>query len=344
MQVGAAAEMAQVGAVAAASYSGTALGQGRREDMEDYVALLEGDLSKGDFTYAAVFDGHAGYKAAEYLSERLGEELKKTVPKSKDLEKTLVDTFEAFDEKVMDFLEEKGGDLWNCGSTATVALLWEDRLAVANVGDSRAVLSRKGRAMDLSSEHRPYGKSAISVREIDRITAAGGWINDGRVLGILAVSRAFGDMEFKRGLEKLLVEGVLEGMWTKKFAKGVAFKEPPVVVTPDVLQMPLEKNDDFLIVASDGLWEVTTSSQAVTFVRRHLEKVGVNAAGLQSAAEALVDDAVTRRRTSDNVSVVVMSLPAMGTTEPTAAAASAPAKKAAPKAKKGMFGGLFGKK
>ena len=35
------------------------------------------------------------------------------------------------------------------------------------------------------------------MREIDRITAAGGWINDGRVLGILAVSRAFGDMEFK---------------------------------------------------------------------------------------------------------------------------------------------------
>lgn len=342
MQVGAAAEMGTV--AAAVSYTGTAVGQGRREDMEDYVALLEGDITAGDFTYAAVFDGHAGYKTAEFLSQQLGEDLKKTVPKTKDLEETLVQTFQEFDEKVMDYLEEHGGDMWNCGSTATVALVWEDRLAVANVGDSRAVLSRKGRAVDLSAEHRPYGKSAISVREIDRIKAAGGWINDGRVLGILAVSRAFGDMEFKRGLEKLLVDGVLEGMWTKKFAKAVEFKEPPVVVTPDVLQMPLEKDDDFVIVASDGLWEVTTSSQAVTFVRRHLEKVGVNPAGLQSAAEALVDDAITRRRTSDNVSVVVMSLPAMGTTE--ASAAPAPkAKAAAPKKKSGgMFGGLFGNK
>lgn len=346
MQVGAAVKS---GAVASQLYTGVALGQGLREDMEDYATVLEGDISKGEFTYAGVFDGHAGGKAAEYLTQYLGKELQKTVPKSDNLEKTLVDTFVAFDEKLMDFLQSKGGEQWNCGSTGTIALVWEDRLCVANVGDSRAVLSRKGRAMDVSSEHRPYGKDPIGQREMKRIKDAGGWISDGRVLGILAVSRAFADMEFKRGLEKLLVDGVVEGMWTKKFAKAVKFKEAPVVVTPDVLEIPLEEQDDFLIVASDGLWEVTTSAQAVTFVKRHLDKVGMSAEGLQSAAQALVDDAINRRRTSDNVSVVLVSLPAASSSaSPTKAAsatktsASAPKKK--PAASGGFFSNLFGRK
>jgi len=156
-----------------------------------------------------------------------------------------------------------------------------------------------------------YGKSPISVREMDRIKASGGWITDGRVMGILAVSRAFGDMEFKRGLDKLLVDGVLEKMWTKSFAKSVQFTAPPVVVTPDVMEVKIEDGDEFLVVASDGLWEVMTSSQAVSFVTRHLRKVGVCDEGLQSAADALVADAVTRRKTSDNVSCVVMSLPTL---------------------------------
>jgi protein phosphatase 1A len=105
------------------------------------------------------------------------------------------------------------------------------------VGDSRAVMSRGGKAVDLSSEHRPYGKTSISVREIARIKDAGGWIYDGRVCGILAVSRAFGDMELKRGMEKMLVDGVVDGRWTKQFAKEVKFVSPPVTAAPDVLEM-----------------------------------------------------------------------------------------------------------
>ena len=64
-----------------------------------------------------------------------------------------------------------------------------------------------------------YGKNEVSLREMSRIADAGGWVDDGRVLGILAVSRAFGDLEFKRGLAQLLVDGVIEKMWTKAFAK-----------------------------------------------------------------------------------------------------------------------------
>jgi protein phosphatase 2C family protein 2/3 len=60
---------------------------------------------------------------------------------------------------------------------------------VANVGDSRAVLSRGGRALDLSTEHRVWGKTPTVLSEIERIEAVGGWVDDGRVCGVLAVSR-----------------------------------------------------------------------------------------------------------------------------------------------------------
>lgn len=57
------------------------------------------------------------------------------------------------------------------------------------MGDSRAVLCRGGRALDLSTEHRVWGKSATVQAEIERIEGVGGWVDDGRVCGVLAVSR-----------------------------------------------------------------------------------------------------------------------------------------------------------
>lgn len=63
------------------------------------------------------------------------------------------------------------------------------QVVVANVGDSRAVLSRGGRPVDLSTEHRVWGKTPTVQAEIKRIEGVGGWVDDGRVCGVLAVSR-----------------------------------------------------------------------------------------------------------------------------------------------------------
>lgn len=186
----------------------------------------------------------------------------------------------------------------------------EDQIVVANVGDSRAVLGRNGKAVDLSSEHRPYGRDQTAKEEAARIEKTGAWLRDGRVMGILAVTRAFGDIEFKRNIEQLLVDGVLDGVWTKEFAKKQNITSPPVVPMPDVMDLATTEQDEFVIVASDGLWEVFSSAQAVQYVRRHLAnstKKGVKN-GAQAAAEAIVDDAIKRRKTTDNVSVVIVKL------------------------------------
>uniref|UniRef100_A0A7S0R6Q1 PPM-type phosphatase domain-containing protein n=1 Tax=Pyramimonas obovata TaxID=1411642 RepID=A0A7S0R6Q1_9CHLO len=312
------------------TYTGMALLQGKREDMEDYAVVVPSD--KG-YVFGGVFDGHGGAMAAKYLSENLAGRLADRIAKDgmQNLGKTVTTLFSDFDDELLDYLDEKGGEEWQCGSTATVALVFPDNAVIANVGDSRAVLAKKsGKAVELTSEHRPYGGSKVSNREVERIKSAGGWVNDGRVLGILAVSRAFGDFEFKRGLDELLVAGVMDKSWTKKFAKTVNFAAAPVVATPDVLEHKFEADDEYLIVASDGLWEVTTSAQAVRFIRRAVAKTGATAAGLEAAAKQLVDDAVLRRRTSDNVSCIIFALPGSGAVGSSSTPATEAAVKSAP--------------
>ena len=79
------------------------------------------------------------------------------------------------------------------GSTCVVAVVRGDKLVVANAGDSRAVLCRRGEAIDLSRDHKPTDED-----ERARIMKAGGFVSEGRVNGSLALSRAIGDLEYKR--------------------------------------------------------------------------------------------------------------------------------------------------
>lgn len=78
------------------------------------------------------------------------------------------------------------------GCTATVILVTKTEVICANAGDSRTVLSRGGRAKDLSEDHKPDNRL-----ELERIQRSGGFVEDGRVNGMLALSRALGDFEYK---------------------------------------------------------------------------------------------------------------------------------------------------
>ena len=122
-------------------------------------------------------------------------------------------------------------------------LVRDDRLVCADVGDSRALLIRKGRGVELTVDHRPVGTSSKGRQEMQRVVNAGGWSVGGRVCGILAVSRAFGDYEFKGGRFDLL-----EDLSEEPLAKKATLKDPPVVPTPDVLEIQREvDNDEWLV-------------------------------------------------------------------------------------------------
>ena len=82
---------------------------------------------------------------------------------------------------------------FNAGCTACVCLITPDTIYCSNSGDSRAILVNKsGTVTELSHDHKPDDKG-----EMQRIKAAGGFVDDGRVQGIIAVSRAIGDWEYK---------------------------------------------------------------------------------------------------------------------------------------------------
>ncbi|KAL2894083.1 putative protein phosphatase 2C 11 [Bienertia sinuspersici] len=159
------------------------------------------------------------------------------------------------------YLNEEKGQQKDAGSTASTALLVGDRLLVANVGDSRVVACRGGSAVPLSIDHKPDRSD-----ERQRIEDAGGfviWAGTWRVGGVLAVSRAFGD--------KLL----------KQF----------VTAEPEIEEQEID-GVDFIIIASDGLW-----NEAVSLV--------LDIKDAEAASRRLTEEAFSRG-SSDNITCLVV--------------------------------------
>lgn len=157
-------------------------------------------------------------------------------------------------------------------------LLYKNRsLLVANVGDCRAVLSRLGVAIEMSKDHRPCCK-----KERSRIESLGGFIDDGYLNGQLGVTRALGDWH-------------LEGMKSDGECVG------PLSAEPELKLITLTKEDEFLIICSDGIWDVFTSQNAVDFVRRQLQEHN----DVKMCCKELVDEAL-KRGAIDNLTIVMI--------------------------------------
>lgn len=301
---------------------GISLEQGVRETMEDAAQVVP--AGRCGFFFATVFDGHGGFAAAEYLQQNLYRIFTRVLDQSDaegdlrasvdvsglacptHLTPILNDSFKHADEDLLAWMHANAPEEERTsGCTATTCLVRQDLVVVANVGDSRAVLCRAGRAVDLSTEHRVWGKSATVLAEIERIESVGGWVDDGRVCGVLAVSRAFGDMEFKgqEGLKLLLQKGLDFGLWDQKFADSRRFTGDPVTAQPDVTELALQGDDEFVIVASDGLWDVMDSQEVAKLARRDLQR-GNHPQEVAARLSALA----VKRGSQDNVAVVLIDL------------------------------------
>jgi len=139
-------------------------------------------------------------------------------------------------------------------------------LYTANVGDARAVLSRGGKAIRLTYDHKGSDKA-----EVKRITEAGGFVLNNRVNGVLAVTRSLGDTAMKEF----------------------------VVGSPYTSEMELCNEDEFLIIACDGLWDVVDDQKAVDLIH--------NCQDPQQASELLLKTALDNF-SHDNVTVLVVKL------------------------------------
>ncbi|KAK4179326.1 phosphatase 2C-domain-containing protein [Triangularia setosa] len=224
--------------------------QGWRISMEDshttVLDLLAGTKTAKDhsskLSFFGVFDGHGGDKVALFAGDNIHNIIaKQDTFKAGNYEQALKDGFLATDRAILNdpkYEEEVSG------CTACVGLITEDKIYVANAGDSRGVLGVKGRAKPLSFDHKPQNEG-----EKARITAAGGFVDFGRVNGNLALSRAIGDFEFKKSAE-------------------LAPEQQIVTAYPDVVVHDLGDDDEFLVLACDGIWDCQSSQAVVEFVRR----------------------------------------------------------------------------
>lgn len=140
------------------------------------------------------------------------------------------------------------------GCTAVCILLSAGQLVCANAGDSRAILCRGGRAVELSHDHKPS-----DAAERERIEAVGGRVEEtragqrvhSRVNGYLNLSRAIGDLEFKKNLH-------------------LGHEKQMISSTPDIITERLTVEDEFIVLACDGVWDVMSNQQVCDFVRSKL--------------------------------------------------------------------------
>jgi len=187
----------------------------------------------------------------------------------------------AFTRTDAEFAAADGDAASLVGTTAVVALVGSRRLYVANCGDSRAVLCRGGAALPLTDDHK-----AAREDETARVEAAGGQIlfwNGVRVMGVLAVSRAIGDHCLR----------------------------PFVIARPEVTILQRRPDDELLILASDGLWDVLSNAEAVTLARRCVARArqrGATRAAAARIAATVLTRAAVDRGSRDNVTVVVVDL------------------------------------
>lgn len=196
-----------------------------------------------DWSFFAVFDGHAGQAVSNYCAEKLleaileSDDFKKSVSgdvfgdEQIELAKSgIKHGFLKLDKEMKDLPElvEKKD---KSGSTAVCCLVSPKHFFFINCGDSRAVLSRENQVMFSTNDHKPF-----NVVEKERIHRAGGSVMLQRVNGSLAVSRALGDYEYKQNEDKTDCEQLVS-------------PEPEI----NVIERDNSK-DEFIILACDGIW------------------------------------------------------------------------------------------
>ncbi|CAK9138435.1 unnamed protein product [Ilex paraguariensis] len=167
--------------------------RGKRVSMEDFYDIKASKIEGKTVWMFGIFDGHGGSRAAEFLKENLFANLMKHPEFLTNTKLAISETYQQTDR---DFLESERDTFHDDGSTASTAVLVSNHLYVANVGDSRAVISKAGKVIPLSEDHKPN-----RCDERKRIERAGGvvmWAGTWRVGGVLAMSRAFGNRMLKQ--------------------------------------------------------------------------------------------------------------------------------------------------
>ena len=237
-----------------------------RTYMEDKGIAIENFNNDPNKILFGLFDGHGGGEVSKFLQENFGTYMKQMLPNN--------NYFDMFGN-LFKILDDKINSL-NCpdvGSTATIVYIEKQDnkkyLYCVNVGDTRCIIINKNGIMRLSKDDR-----VDNEEEKERIVAQGGFIYNGRVSGMLMLTRCFGDWCLKK--------------------HGVSSE-------PHISKIEINDDDLFLIIATDGVWDFIEDEEFSGLMNNNLDDMNALEIGKNIVDESL------RKGSNDNISCFVVS-------------------------------------
>ncbi|XP_055822262.1 protein phosphatase 2C 51-like [Solanum dulcamara] len=280
---------------------------GRRRVMDDAIKASI-NMANNEFVFFGAYDCHGRSRVSHACRDRLHYVLEEELLKAKrkainnnndddnndssssvDWEKVMVTCFSKMDDEVMrdgnGVMGYEEGGFEDVGKTvgfaAVVVIVGKEEIVITNCGDCRAILCSHGVAIPLSNDHKPDRPD-----EKKRVEAADGKVlklNGSRVQGVLATSRSIGDHSLK----------------------------PFVIPEPEVAVYKRDELDEFIVIGTDGLWDVVSNEVTCHAVRTCLNRqIRRKFSDRDSAADAaaLLAELAIAKGSKDNISVIVVEL------------------------------------
>lgn len=235
--------------------------QGLRTEMEDAHFL---DLNFGGlgWVYGGIYDGHGGSYAARYTAEHLPELFLQKYRASKLPLKAFTASYEQISDNMKNI---------ESGTTAADFFIKDDRIYVANVGDTRAIVISRSKVLQLTIDHRIGNPD-----EEQRISRMGGVIRPPYVM---------------RGLS---------GLMPTRTIGDASFKPVGIIATPSVREYEIQEDDLYLIAGCDGLFDFM-SNEGIAEVARKYTKPNI-------LLENLKQEVLFNRGGTDNLTVIAVTL------------------------------------
>lgn len=271
-------------------------------EVPNTTAAAQGDKPSSDWMFWGVFDGHSGWTTSaklrqtlvSYVARELNatyksamQDAKLTVPAADAIDAAIKKGFVKLDHEITHESVQKvlkaqskvvAAEILAPALSGSCALLSfydskSKELRVACTGDSRAVLGRRGSSGKWTATALSVDQTGGTPSEDARLRAehpGEPYVTaNGRILGGLEPSRAFGDAVYKWSAE------TQDKMKRQFFGRSPSkyLKTPPYVTAePVVTRTKIEPaNGDFVVMATDGLWEMLTNEEVVGLVGQWLE-------------------------------------------------------------------------
>ena len=231
-----------------------------RQSMEDIGILIPDLTTDYKVSLFGIFDGHGGTDVVKFVKNRLPQLIKIYLNDLFPVEIAFKNAFKKVDEELKFFDSEY------IGTTATLILIKDNKIYCANVGDTKAYIIYDKTYKQISNDHK-----CTNEDESKRITEIGGKIIKNRVMGQLILTRTLGDL------------------YVKQFG---------VINTPDINVYDINETINYIIIASDGVWDVV-DLDTIT----NMGKAGKN---VGEFCKDIVKLAINKG-TKDNVSCIVVS-------------------------------------